>query len=508
MEKILLRGGCLIDGTGAPPSPGDLLVIGDRIAEVGLFDAPADAAVIDCRGLTITPGFIDAHSHSDLQVLENRPEKIVQGVTTEVVGNCGFSPYPAPPDRKLLHDFANGIFCGNEEWGWNSAREYLADVARSAKYAGVASLVGHGSLRIVQAGARLGPMPERDLEAMEQRLSEALSEGASGFSSGLMYSPGASAPFEELERLCSVAARHDKIYTTHMRSYSAELEAALGEQLQLARRTGCRLQISHLQAVGPANWNKQASALEKIEKAKDEGVDVAFDCYPYTAGSTVLTQLLPQWALGGGIKGMLSRLTEAGQRALIGKEILSTTAQNWSDIYVSAVASVENANLVGSSIETIGTVRGCSPVEVVLDLLYAERGAVNILCFNQSEANLKQTLEHPLSIVISDGFYVRGRPHPRLYGTFPTLLGKISRDLGWLTLAQAVHKITDSPARRFKIEKRGRLEPGFFADISIFDAEKVASPANYDHPDLPPVGIRYVFRNGRLMVNNGTQSKP
>jgi N-acyl-D-aspartate/D-glutamate deacylase len=205
---------------------------------------------------------------------------------------------------------------------------------------------------------------------------------------------------------------------------------------------------------------------------------------------------------------MLSRLTEAGQRALIGKEILSTTAQNWSDIYVSAVASVENANLVGSSIETIGTVRGCSPVEVVLDLLYAERGAVNILCFNQSEANLKQTLEHPLSIVISDGFYVRGRPHPRLYGTFPTLLGKISRDLGWLTLAQAVHKITDSPARRFKIEKRGRLEPGFFADISIFDAEKVASPANYDHPDLPPVGIRYVFRNGRLMVNNGTQSKP
>ena len=183
---ILLRGGTIIDGTGAPPFPGDVLIAGDRIAEAGRFDPPLEARVVDCAGLAIAPGFIDAHSHSDLQVLEPKREKVLQGVTTEVVGNCGFSAYPAAPDRKALHDFANGIFCGGDDWGWPSARDYLAQ-ARSAPEVHVVSLVGHGSLRIWQAGTKLGTLSQRDLDRMEQKLAEALADGAAGFSTGLMY---------------------------------------------------------------------------------------------------------------------------------------------------------------------------------------------------------------------------------------------------------------------------------------------------------------------------------
>jgi dihydroorotase/N-acyl-D-amino-acid deacylase len=453
--------------------------------------------VIDCTGLAVTPGFIDAHSHSDLQVLENRPEKVRQGVTAEVVGNCGFSAYPAPPDPKPLREFANGIFCGDDRWGWASAREYLKAAAASPTV-NVASLVGHGSLRIAVAGHKLGPLSARELDAMENLLDEALSDGACGFSTGLMYAPGSSAPREELERLCRVVARHDKIYATHMRSYFSGLLDAVGEQLELARRTGCRLQISHLQAVGAANWRLQAPALERIEKARQEGIDVGFDCYPYVAGSTVLTQALPQWTLEGGLEGLLARLGDPGERARIARETEASIEWRWSDIYISAVASERNRAAVGRNLAELAEQRDKKPVDVMLDLLAEEKGAVNMLCFNQSEENLRQTLTHPLSVIISDGFYVRGRPHPRLHGTFPHWLGWCVRQQRWLSLAEAVHKITDQPAQRFTLRQRGRIEPGYYADITIFDPQAVSSPATYEEPERPPVGIRYVIRNGRI----------
>ena len=493
--SIVFKGGTVIDGTGAPPASADVLISGEAIERVGIFEPPPDAQVIDCRGLAVAPGFIDSHSHLDLQVLESHSAKLAQGVTTEVVGNCGFSPYPVPPDAKLLHDFANGLFCGGSDWGWPSAKTYLEQAARSPTTT-VLSLVGHGSLRIARVGHQLGQLAERDLDWMEQKLAESLAEGACGFSTGLMYSPGASAPFSELERLCRVVARHQKTYTTHMRGYGDFLIEAVDEQLELARRTGCRLQISHFQAVGPRNWDKQAVALEKIEKAAAEGLDVGFDCYPYLAGSTVLTQLLPQWALAGGIDGLLVRLADATERKRIAGQTNSGLEQGWTNILVAALETPANQGLIGQSIAGIAASRGCQPVEVVFDLIKEEQGRVNMLEMNQSEANLRQTISHSLSCVISDGFYVKGRPHPRLYGTFPLLLGEIGRTRGWLTLAAAVHKITEKPARRFSIPRRGRLERSYFADVVVFDPATVNSPASFQNPSLPPSGICHVFRNG------------
>jgi N-acyl-D-amino-acid deacylase len=499
METLLLKNGTLIDGSGNPPSQGEVLILDDTIAEVGSFSGPADARVIDCHGLAVAPGFIDSHSHSDLQVLENRFEKVAQGVTAEIVGNCGFSPYPAPENVCVLHEFANGIFCGGDDWGWRTAKEYLARAGQSSATA-VFSLVGHGSLRLARVGNRLGRLEERDLDWMEQKLSESLEDGACGFSSGLMYSPGASAPFEELERLCRVVARHGKVCATHMRDYGDGLLEAVEEQLELARRANCRVQISHLQAVGPRNWDKQARALELIENAVAAGLDVGFDCYPYTHGSTVLTQLLPQWALGGGIDGLLARLGDSKERKRIADITDASLAQGWTAILISAVHTKSNRHLIGQSVAAIAESRGRIPVEVVLDLIQEERGRVNMLEVNQSERNLRETLSHPLSCVISDGFYVKGRPHPRLYGTFPLLLGEISRVRGWLTLAQAVHKITEKPARRFEIPRRGRLQRGYFADVVVFDPEIVNSPATYDSPQLPPIGVRHVFRSGAKIM--------
>jgi dihydroorotase/N-acyl-D-amino-acid deacylase len=490
----------LFDGTGRPPRPGDLLIRGERIAEVGSVPPPSESIVFDCTGLSVAPGFIDVHSHSDLQVLENRPEKVLQGVTTEVVGNCGFSPYPAPADRTPLWEFANGIFCGGEDWGWSTARDYVAEAGARAQYANVYSLVGHGSLRIAVAGTRLGPLPEHDMDKMQGLLAEALEEGSCGLSTGLMYSPGASAPFEELERLCRVVARHGKIYATHMRNYSEGLEDAVEEQLNLARRTNCRLQISHFQAVGPANWTRQARALEAIENAWADGIDVAFDCYPYTHGSTVMTQLLPQWALEGGIAGLMARLTHRAERARIAAQTQAALAQGWDGIFIAGLSCGDDSTLVGKCIEEIGRLREREPVEAALDLLVEYRGGVNILERNQSEENLQQALTHPLSLVISDGFYVRGRPHPRLHGTFPYLLGEISRQRRWLSVEESIQKITGAPAARFGIADRGRLLPGYFADVSVFDARTVGSPATYQVPERPPVGIRWVFRNGQLVV--------
>ena len=495
MANYLFRNGTIVDGAGGDAFAADLLTSGDRIAAIGQrIDAPG-ATIVDCAGLTLAPGFIDSHTHSDLQVIEGRTTKLEQGVTTEVVGNCGFSAYPPARDPAELRSFANGIFCGDDRWGWPSSEAYLRAIEKS-RTANVVSLVGHGSLRIAVAGSKQGALTHRQVASMESLLAEALDAGAAGFSTGLMYAPGSSAPTEELQRLCAVTARKEKIYTSHIRSYFSGLVDAVDEQIELARHSGGRLQISHLQAVGASNWHLQREAIDKMEIAKMDGVDVEFDCYPYVAGSSVLTQVLPQATLEGGLPKLMERLRTPAVRRQIRDDLARTIPWRWSDIYISSVGSNANLNAIGKTLVELAEGWGVEPADAVLRLLDQEDGDVNMLCFNQSAENLRASLQHPFATIISDGFYVKGRPHPRLHGTFPLLLGAYSREKGWLSLPEAVHKITAKPARRYRMVDRGVLAAGYIADLVLFQHETIDSPATYETPAVPPRGICAVYRRG------------
>ncbi|MBI4904068.1 MAG: D-aminoacylase [Acidobacteria bacterium] len=497
---ILLQNGTLLDGTGAPGRREDVCIDGERfIAPPAVV--PPGTETVDCTGLTIAPGFIDTHSHSDVMVLANDTAKSHQGVTAEVVGNCGFSPYPSGESPDAIYQYGRGILAGKERWGWPSAAAYLEHVKQHARLATVFSLVGHGSLRTAHMGARQEAASQKEMDAMEGDLADALDAGACGFSTGLMYAPGSGAPREELIRLLKVVEKRGKIYTTHMRSYAFQLIESTEEQIELARETGCRLQISHFQAVGRANWAKQAPAIELIEKARKDGIDVEWDSYPYLAGSTVLTQLLPQWTLDGGIPAMLARLGDTAMRKQIAEETVAQLAQRWEDIYVSATGSADGAQWVGKHFEQIGEARGLAPVECVFRILEEENGDVNMLCFNQSDDNLRKLLQHPYCTVISDGFYVKGRPHPRLYGTFPCLLGEMARERRWLTLEEAVYRITGKPAARFQMKGRGVIAPGAVADVVVFDPAKIRALATYDNPEQAPEGITSIYRSGSQLLN-------
>ena len=495
---LILEHGLIVDGTGRVPYRGSVLVEGERILESGpAVLLSGEALRIDCTGLAIAPGFVDIHSHSDLHLLQNDPEKMHQGVTSEVVGNCGFSAFPCCANRAAVQEYANAILNGEGDWGWATSKDYLAEARNDSHIANVFSLTGHGTLRVAQSGFAQGPLPPRDLETMNASLAETLKDGAVGFSTGLMYAPGSSAPFEELAGLCRITAQRGGIYCTHMRSYSWELLESLEEQIELAQVSGCRLQISHMQAVGRANWSKQEAALERIEKARREGVDIEFDSYPFLAGSTVMTQLLPQRALDGGTPALLARLRNVAERRDIERETEQGLAQSWDDLFVTSVRSSGNQPLVGKTVRQIALQRSRPPIKTVMDLLLEEEAVVNVVSFNQSDDNLRALLTHPRCTVISDGFYVNGRPHPRLFGTFPELLGNYVRQRGWLTLAEAVHKITQKPAERFQLKGRGSLEPGSFADITVFNPDTIRSRATYDDPEQSPEGISLVLRNGR-----------
>jgi dihydroorotase/N-acyl-D-amino-acid deacylase len=416
------------------------------------------------------------------------------------VGNCGFSPYPGREHAQALRDFANGIFCGHSAWEFQNAKDYFAQVEKTSTLVEVQSLAGHGSLRVGLFGNRQDVLTGAELDRMTGTLDEILAAGSCGFSTGLMYAPGSGAPFEEIEALCRVVAKRDRLYATHMRSYSFGLLEAIDEQLELARRTGCRLQISHLQTVGRANWDKQCLALDRLEAARREGIDVEFDIYPYQAGSSVLTQLLPQWALDGGTAAMLARLADTDERARMTEHMRSSVAQSWSDILITSVKSAGNRHLIGKRLASIAEERGRNPIDATMDLIAEENGAVNMISFNQSEDNLRELLTHEMCSVISDGFYVDGKPHPRLYGTFPTLMGEVARDRKWMTIEEAVLKVTSKPLARLRISDRGFLLPGLIANVTVFNPATISGPADYDVPDRAPVGIRHVFLHGRALA--------
>ena len=516
--SLLIRGGTVVDGTGAPLQAADVALEGDRIAAVGPGLRGEAARVIDAAGLLVAPGFIDAHSHSDLFYLEcpAAESKIRQGCTTEVVGMCSFSPAPVHPERReLVRTWAGGIGA-RVEARWESFAQYL-DVLRAARPSiNVAHFVGHGALRLATIGAEARPAGPDDLRAMERLLQEALEAGAFGFSTGLVYPPSAYATTEELIALARSMAGRRGLYFSHVRGESGTLEAAVAEAIRIGEEAGVGVQIAHVKAAGREHWPRLDRALAAIDAARARGVDVTGDAYPYHAGSTKMDNLLPAWVHDGGTARLLERLGDREARRRIVAECL-VDGERWRTLAMGAVgfdeiqiATCGQRELEGLTLAALARRTGRPPAEAMMDLVRQERATVSMVVFSQSSDNVARALAHPAVMVGSDSLGLTsgpgphpGKPHPRMYGTFPRVLGEFVRERRLFSLETAVHKMTGMPAARLGLRDRGLLRPGFAADLAVFDPAAVRDEATFADPHRYPAGIPYVIVNGTVVVDGG-----
>jgi len=505
MFDLILTNGQIVDGTGKKKYVADIGIKKGKISAIGDLKNVQKSKVIECKNYIVSPGFIDLHSHSDLQILNHKIEKLLQGVTTEVVGNCGFSCFPISSEKyQMTRDFSSPIFGDfKSKWNWEDAKSYFKELKKNSLVLNVASLVGHGTLRISVMGFSDKSPSREQLREMKKKLEKEIADGAVGFSSGLMYSPGSFSNKDELIELNRLLKGKNKFYASHMRSYSFQVVESIKETIEVGMAANVPVQISHLQCVGQDNWNKLDTVLDLVSKASDEGLDISIDAYPFLAGSTVMTQLLPQWMLEGGIKKMLDRINNYRLRDKAEQETEELLDVRWNDLFISSVASQKNKKLVGMNLSEISKIKNIKPVKVVFDLLSEEKGKVMIISFNQPEENLIKVLSYPSTMIITDGLYVKGFPHPRLYSTYPIFIGKYIKELKIMTLEEGIMKLTSLPARRLGIKDIGTIEVGKRADLTIFDYKTYNSKATYTRPKIKPVGIKSVIISGNVVVNNG-----
>jgi N-acyl-D-amino-acid deacylase len=511
MFDLKIEGGLVLDGTGAAGGRADVGIVDDRIAAVGDLSREPAGRTLGAAGRVVAPGFIDMHSHSDWRLWANHraESKIRQGVTTEVVGNCGFSPAPAS-DEHLddLRGFALYLPRGLQ-FRWRSFADYLAALDGEGLAVNVVHLVGHGALRVATMGFARRPPTPPELNAMQRQLADALEAGAWGLSTGLIYAPGSYAATEEIVALARiVSGRRHAIYASHIRGEGASLLDAVAEAVRIGREADVPVQVSHLKAAGRPNWGKVERALALIDAAVADGLDVQADVYPYTASSTGLRALLPDWALEGGLEAMVARLRDPETGARLRAELEKPAdgpslldRVGWENVMIAWSPGYRAAE--GKRLSELGGVDG------VFAVLQAEPKAAMIL-FQLDEADLRRALVHPRVMIGSDGSALapygelgEGKPHPRSYGTFPRVLGEYVREQRVLPLAQAVHKMTGLPARRLGLTDRGVLRPGARADVVVFDPRRVADRATYEAPHRYPDGIEHVIVNGRLVVRDG-----
>jgi N-acyl-D-amino-acid deacylase len=523
MLDIKFEGATVVDGTGTAGGRADVGLRGEAIAAVGDLSRERAGRTVSVAGRVLAPGFIDMHSHSDWTLWTNRraESKVRQGVTTEVVGNCGFSPAPAS-DGHLddLRGFALRRWPGLD-FRWRTMGEYLDAFDAEGTALNVVQLVGHGALRIAAMGFARRPPTMDELKAMQRLLSEAIEQGAWGLSTGLIYAPGSYATTEEIVDLARVARRRG-IYASHIRGEGATLLAAVREAIRVGRESDLPVQVSHIKAAGRPNWGRITDALALIDAAAAEGLDVMADVYPYTASSTTIRTLLPDWAQEGGMDAMVARLGDPAVRERIRREVEAPADGQglverigWDNVLISYCSRRKDAE--GQRLSEIAAARGTSPLEAAIDLIVDERGQGAMILFQLDERDLRQALGHPRVMIGSDGMSLapygplaEGRPHPRSYGTFPRVLGEYAREQRVLSLAQAVHKMTGLPAQRLGLKDRGVIRKGTRADLVVFDPRTVADRATYQEPHRYPAGIEHVLVNGCFVIKDGehTGSRP
>jgi N-acyl-D-amino-acid deacylase len=501
MKNLLLANGTLIDGTGSPRREADVLIRNGKIQDTGSIPSLPDCETVDCTGLTIVPGFVDVHSHSDQEVLQHLPNKILQGVTTEIVGNCGFSLFPSCPNSQGER-LTGELFDGEPPEGMANTQSYFDKFEQNGSLVNVAALTGHAAVRLFVLKMRRHVQNEEEMRAMEGLLEECLTTGSIGFSTGLNCPPSSFGGFEELVGFCRIVKKHDAFYTTHLRDYKFKVTEAVDEAIALGRTAQVPVQFSHMQVVGRKNWHKLDRVLEQVESALNAGIDVGMDAYPYLAGSCSVTQFLPDWSQEGGVSALLGHLRSSAQYRRIAEETNANMSNAWDDIMVCDVRTADNRGCIGKSIQKIADERKSAAVDTALDLLLEEEGFVYIISFNQNMENLRKVLTHPLTSIITDGMVMEGKSHPRTYGTYPKFLGEFIREKQWMSLEEAVVKTSALAARRFRLAGRGTIEPGNWADITIFDAAKIGTEADYEKPALDPQGIHHVLVNGQFAVQD------
>ena len=493
----IITNGFVYTGDGSPPFKGDVGIKDGRIAALGKLGDYADS-ITDAKGMAICPGFVDLHTHTDTNFLQcpEGDSRIFQGITTDAGGNCGDSPFPAGP--------------------YSSAAVFM-DVLKKQKIGiNYCSFTRQGSIRSAVIGDWNAPATREQIKAMQDLLEKQLEEGSIGISCGLEYAPGAYATNEELVELLNIVSKHNKLFAIHMRNEDDRVEQAVSEAISMARAAGARLQISHLKAQNFDNWHKGPALIRLIENARSEGLDVAFDRYPYIAFSTGLTSFIPLDGRQGSTDDVLSRLQDKETAQAFGVYARSRFARfgGPQNVLISACLLPHNKEaFMGRTVEECARITGKSEWDFVKDLLVEERLQSSMVVFAMTEDNVRLFLSHPLGMPASDGSVYSPQgplsktiPHPRSYGTFPRFLGKYCREEKLMDFAEAVKKITSLPASRLGLKDRGLLSPGYRADVVVFNQATVIDKATFADPHRFPEGIPHVWVNGVHTIKNGTHT--
>jgi N-acyl-D-amino-acid deacylase len=524
MLDISILDGLVIDGTGETPRKLNIGIKDGVIVEMGTSLPTEAGKTIDASGKVVAPGFIDVHSHCDLISFMSgsvRESRVRQGITTELAGQCGLGAIPCTKEMQDWHNYLTPILgAGPQLWDWPSFSAFARDLERADKPNNQAFLIGHGAVRAQVLGLKDVKPTARDLQAMCQIVDEAMSQGALGISYGLAYLPGIFAPKEEITALSSVVAAHNGLMMIHIRSHSRQVRESMAEALEAAKASGVKLQISHMRSYANRNFGISGQELmDLVEQARSEGVDVTFDEHPYQAGSTLLSQILPPWAKEGGSSEIVQRLKDPQLRAKLKDELKETGPDypgwdnfvgmvGWPNIMVSSIFNGSNKWAEGRTADqlTQNTLSRTTQIKDIIDrvsdLLISEDCRCSMVMQNLfAEEDIIDLLKHPLCQIGSDGIPT-GKPHPRLYGTFPKFLGEYVRDKKLMTWAKGIKKITADPAKRLNLGNKGLVKAAFSADLVIFEPQKLNASEDYNEPEIFPTGLNYTIVNGQIVVDN------
>jgi len=510
MADLLIRNARIVDGTGAPSYRGDAAVEQGRITALGNLQEIEAKQIIDARGAVLAPGFIDMHSHADftLHVGPTADSLVQQGITTAVVGQCGISPAPVSAERREEAVTANQLireFTGQ----WRTLGAYLQDMRSIGFSPNLVPLVGQGTIRVAVMGTQAGAADAAQIRGMQREIERAMEDGAIGISTGLTYVPGC---FSSTDELVAIFAplEGEGLYFTHMRGSGETLLDAVSEAIEIGRRMSMSVELSHFKAAGRPNWKNAGVALALVESARGSGLDVSCDMYVYTAGSTSLLAMLPDWAQEGSAQAVLARLRDPALRRRMCEEMKVSTPYKHLEWDRVLITDAPDAEWEGMTVSALGDSERLDPYTWVLDALLSSELAGLIAMFMMSDENIEMQLTKPYMMIGSDGWGLStegplstGKPHPRCYGTYPRLLGKYVRQKHVLTLEDAIRKATGAPAEKLGLRDRGLVKTGYWADLVLFDALEIRDTATYEAPHQYPEGIRYVIVNGDVVVENG-----